>query len=76
MNCYDCHATDGAAVTAVAVCHGCSSGLCPAHLRVTRPELHRPNGVGAAHGHARVRRVWCVTCYAAQASGMPVASAV
>ncbi|GAA0392432.1 DUF2180 family protein [Streptomyces luteireticuli] len=67
MNCYDCHAADGTGTPAVAVCHGCNSGLCPAHLRVTRPELRRPNGLGASHAPARVRRLWCATCHAASA---------
>ncbi|KNB51658.1 DUF2180 family protein [Streptomyces caatingaensis] len=74
MNCYDCHAAAGAAVPAVAVCHGCSSGLCPAHLLITRPEIHRPNGVGVVHAPARARRVWCATCHAAQAAGAPAVS--
>ncbi|MFE5872222.1 DUF2180 family protein [Streptomyces roseifaciens] len=74
MNCYDCHAAEGADTPAVAVCHGCNSGLCPDHLRMTRPVLHRTNGMGVSHGSTPARQILCVTCHAAR-TGLPAPSA-
>ncbi|MGK5546933.1 DUF2180 family protein [Streptomyces sp. URMC 127] len=65
MNCYDCYASQGAETAAVAVCHGCNSGLCPAHLRITRPAVHRVNGTGVSHSPVPARQVLCATCHAA-----------
>ncbi|MFF7729396.1 DUF2180 family protein [Streptomyces sp. NPDC008001] len=72
MNCYDCYAAEEAATPAVAVCHGCHSGLCPDHLRVIRPELHRVNGLGVSHSPAPARQLLCATCHAALTTGRPV----
>ncbi|GGX66574.1 DUF2180 family protein [Streptomyces hiroshimensis] len=74
MNCYDCYAADSAHTPAVAVCHGCHSGLCPDHLRMIRPVLHRPNGMGVSHGPTPARQVLCLTCHAAR-NGLPAAPA-
>ncbi|MFF4215593.1 MULTISPECIES: DUF2180 family protein [Streptomyces] len=76
MNCYDCHASEGADTAAVAVCHGCNSGLCPGHLRITRPVVHRVNGTGVSHSPAPARQVLCATCHAAaQGIALPSPSA-
>ncbi|MFI0982938.1 DUF2180 family protein [Streptomyces sp. NPDC021093] len=75
MNCYDCHASAAPAAPAapaVGVCHCCGAGLCPQHLRLTRPVLHRPNGLGLSHGPTPARRLACETCHAA-AVGLPAA---
>lgn len=73
MNCYDCHTT-GTTATSVAICHCCGSGLCPDHLRVRRPVLHRTNGMGVSHSPTPARQLLCPTCHAAQLTGLPSTS--
>ncbi|MFG2223899.1 DUF2180 family protein [Streptomyces sp. NPDC050161] len=73
MNCYDCHASEKAETSAVAMCHCCGSGLCPDHLHMTRPVVHRLNGMGVAHGPAPARQLLCATCHTAQSTGLPAA---
>ncbi|MEV4503816.1 DUF2180 family protein [Streptomyces klenkii] len=76
MNCYDCYASEGADTAAVAVCRSCNSGLCPGHLRVTRPTVHRVNGTGVSHAPSPARQVLCATCHAAaQGVALPAPSA-
>lgn len=74
MNCYDCSLTEYAERAAVAVCQCCGAALCTDHLRITRPVLHRLNGMGVAHGPAPARRVLCVSCQAALGTCLPTAS--
>lgn len=74
MNCYDC-AQEGRTVPATAVCRHCGAAVCTEHAHVTGDLVQRTVGMGPTVRPLPARRITCVTCYDAEHSGNPAATA-
>ncbi|MDH2392502.1 DUF2180 family protein [Streptomyces sp. HNM0663] len=68
MNCYECRRVSGTTNPAEAVCSQCGAGLCSAHVRIEKREVHQPHGLGKSSADLPGRRIVCPVCERAEHS--------